>query len=67
MALRNRYLSLIARHRQIEKSLRWEVRRPLPDDLEIQRLKRLKLFLKDRIASMEKRYPSRPAPGRALV
>lgn len=67
MGLRNRYLSLIARHRQIEKSLRQEVRRPLPDGMEIQRLKRLKLILKDRIAGMERRVPSGVAAGRALV
>ena len=42
---------LIARHRELEALIAAEMRRPWPDLFALQRLKRLKLVVKDQIAA----------------
>ena len=56
MPSRNRYLSLVQRHRDIETVLSRELNRPRPDSIEIQRLKRTKLLLRDEIETTKKRW-----------
>lgn len=60
-----RYDALIERHRRIDAKLAEEMKRPLPNALVLQRLKRRKLILKDEIEAWE-RLPDvarvRPAP-----
>ena len=41
--------ALVARHRSIEARLEAELKRPLPDSLVLQRLKRQKLAVRDKI------------------
>ncbi len=53
MHMENQYEVLIEKHRSIEARLAAELRRPLPDSLTVQRLKREKLVLKDEIVSWE--------------
>ena len=54
MHIENRYDALIERHRRIEAKLAAELKRPLPDSLALQRLKREKLLVKDEIESWER-------------
>lgn len=48
-----RYYSLLEKHRQIEKTLDAEIKRPLPDSLAVQELKREKLRLRDEMEALE--------------
>ncbi len=54
MGLETRYDALIEKHRTIEARLADEMKRPLPDSLVLQRLKRQKLLVKDDIQSWER-------------
>ena len=54
MIAEGRYDSLRNKHRKIEARLSAEMRRPLPDSLLLQRLKRRRLLLKDEIESWER-------------
>ena len=54
MHAENRYQALIEKHRRIEAKLTAEMKRPLPDSLVLQRLKRKKLLLRDEIDSWER-------------
>ena len=51
---------LLNRHQQIDEALRIEQRRRLPDFARLQRLKKLKLAIKDRLATLMTRR--RPQP-----
>jgi hypothetical protein len=51
--LTHRIQELQSEHRSLDKELRVLVDDPLIDDLQIQRLKKRKLFLKDSIAHLE--------------
>ena len=53
MHLENQYAVLIEKHRSVQARLTAELKRPLPDSLTVQRLKREKLLLKDEINSWE--------------
>ena len=53
--LYERILSLRGEHRAIDQELSSIINDPIIDDLEIQRLKKRKLFLKDSIALLESR------------
>ena len=54
MYVGNKYDALIEKHRAIEAQLSAEMRRPLPNTLVVQRLKRKKLLIKDEIESWER-------------
>ena len=54
MDIENRYDALIERHCRLETRIAAEQKRPLPDALLLQRLKREKLLLKDEIESWER-------------
>lgn len=54
MHVENRYDALIEKHRRIEAKLAAEMKRPLPDSLALQRLKRQKLLVRDEIGSWER-------------
>lgn len=68
----NRYDALVERHRRLEARLAAEVKRPLPDWLVLQLLKRQKLKLRDqmaacrRIADAPAARPVLPGHGRQL-
>lgn len=66
MSYTMQFNALVARHRSIEARLETELKRPLPDSLVLQRLKRQKLAVRDKIEA----WPTslRPAvdPLRAL-
>ena len=49
MAIEHRYETLRRRHRALENKIVSEMGRPLPDHLKLQRLKRLKLRVRDEI------------------
>ncbi len=53
MHMENQYTVLVEKHRSIEARLAAELKRPLPDSLAVQRLKREKLLLKEEIVSWE--------------
>ena len=53
MALSAHLQELSERHRQLERRIEQEVARPGSDDLEIRRMKREKLKLKDEMARLE--------------
>ena len=55
MKFGNRYDSLFEKHRRIEAKIAAEIRRPLPDPLVLQRLKKQKLRIKDAIQSRQRR------------
>lgn len=50
MTHHNRYESLMTKHRDLEAALATEIKRPLPDTLVVQELKRTKLVVKDEMA-----------------
>lgn len=54
MNAENRYQALPEKHRKIEVKLMAEMKRPMPDSLALQRLKRKKLLLRDEIESWER-------------
>lgn len=60
MQIGNRYQALIDRHRAIELALLEEMKRPLPDALVLQRLKRNKLTIRDEIQAWEWLLSGRP-------
>ena len=47
----DRRVDLASTHRAVEQALAAELARPLPDSLVVQRLKKTKLRLKDRLAT----------------
>ena len=49
MAIERRYATLKKRHRTLENMIVQEMSRPLPDHMKLQRLKRLKLWVRDEI------------------
>ena len=53
---------LMSRHQQIDTALRREQARRLPDFARLQRLKKLKLAIKDRLAALTMGH--RPVPQR---
>jgi hypothetical protein len=52
MSLQERIESLKAKHRALENAIEEEHNRPRPDDIEILRLKKQKLQIKDELASL---------------
>ncbi|TVR98367.1 MAG: DUF465 domain-containing protein [Rhodospirillales bacterium] len=52
MSLDDRIETLKAKHRALEAAIEQEDNRPWPDELEIHRLKKQKLLIKDEIASL---------------
>ena len=54
MPLEDKYDALIEKHRKIKLEIAAEMKRPLPDSMVLQRLKRQKLLLKDEIESWER-------------
>lgn len=54
--------SLIRKHRRIERKIGEELRRRLPDSMRLQRLKKAKLALKDRLTAHH-RGGRAPAPA----
>lgn len=53
---------LMSRHQQLDDALRSEQKQRWPDFMRLQRLKRLKLAVKDRLSQLMTRR--RPAPSR---
>ncbi|MBK8906654.1 MAG: YdcH family protein [Rhodospirillales bacterium] len=53
MSLDERIESLRSKHRALEAAIEVENNRPHPDDIEINRLKKQKLSIKDEIAGLE--------------
>ena len=51
--MERRLNALVLRHARLDRQLRQEVRRPFKDGLAIQRLKRLKLRVKDEMALLK--------------
>ena len=51
--MERRLNALLLRHARLDRQLRQEVRRPFKDGLAIQRLKRLKLRVKDEMALLK--------------
>lgn len=54
MSRSNRYNALLQQHGSIEESLAAEMKRPMPNTLILQRLKRQKLIVKDEIQAWER-------------
>lgn len=54
MQTENRYEALVEKHRKMEAKLSAEMKRPLPNTLVVQRLKRQKLLVRDQIESWER-------------
>lgn len=52
MSLQERIEALKAKHRSLEIAIEEENNRPRPDDMEILKLKKQKLLIKDEIASL---------------
>ena len=50
----NHHDALLEKHRKLEAKIAAELGRPLPDSLELQRLKRQKLLVRDEIESWER-------------
>ncbi len=50
----NHHDALLEKHRKLEAMIAAELSRPRPDSLELQRLKRQKLLVKDEIESWER-------------
>lgn len=51
----DRFFRLLERHQHVDERLRDELRRPAPDRLRVQSLKKMKLTIKDRIAALIRR------------
>ena len=51
----DRFFRLLERHQDVDERLRHELRRPTPDLLRVQSLKKMKLAIKDRIAALIRR------------
>ncbi|MDQ4421206.1 YdcH family protein [Sphingobium sp. DEHP117] len=49
--MKDSFCRLLVRHQRLDEALRAEQRRPFPDFAQLQRLKRLKLRIKDRLAA----------------
>ncbi len=56
MSLQERIESLKAKHRSLEVAIEEENNRPRPDDMEIAKLKKQKLLIKDEIASLSEKH-----------
>ncbi len=54
MGIVHRYQSLIEDHRGLESEIMDELKRPMPDSMQIQRLKRRKLRVKDELSAIER-------------
>lgn len=72
MTHHSRCESLMTKHRDLEVALAAEMKRPLPDTLVVQKLKRTKLVVKDELAewsmagiSETARSASQPSPMHA--
>ena len=52
MSLQERIEALKAKHHALEEAIELENSRPRPDDIEVARLKKQKLQIKDQIASL---------------
>lgn len=50
----NRLRTLRSRHHELDERIEDELKRPVPDTMQLQELKRAKLGLKDKIYSMQK-------------
>ena len=50
---------LMSRHQQLDEALRYELKRRWPDFARLQRLKRMKLAVKDRLSGLM----TRPVPA----
>ena len=59
--MKHSFYRLLVRHQRLDEALRAEQSRPIPDFVQLQRLKRLKLRIKDRFAAALRRSASRPA------
>lgn len=58
MSLQERIEALKSRHHDLELAIEEESTRPHPDDLEINRLKKQKLMIKDELASLSQKAAS---------
>ena len=63
----SRYRSLLMTHRSLDEKLEAEMKRPLPDQAIVRRLKRRKLTVKDELASIQRLFEAmsthkRPEP-----
>lgn len=56
MSLQERIDALKDKHRSLELAIDEENRRPKPDDIEIARLKKQKLMIKDEIATLMQQH-----------
>ena len=56
MSLQERIESLKAKHHALENAIEEENNRPCPDDMQIVRLKKQKLIIKDEIASLVEQH-----------
>ena len=54
--LMGRYISLRTAHGDLERVLAEEMKRPRPDTVEVQRLKRRKLLIKDELAAIDRLF-----------
>ena len=58
----DRFFRLLVQHQQLDDALRVEQKRPSPDFTKLQKLKRLKLRIKDRLAAaMQRRRVLKPS------
>ena len=51
----DRFFRLLVQHQKLDDALRVEQKRPFPDLIKLQKLKRLKLRIKDRISVLMRR------------
>ncbi len=51
----NRFFRLLIQHQKLDDALRLEQKRPFPDFTRLQKLKRLKLRIKDKLATVMRR------------
>ena len=54
MGIAHRYQALLEDHRGLESEIIDELKRPMPDSIQVQRLKRRKLRIKDELAAIER-------------
>jgi hypothetical protein len=62
MSLDERIEALRSKHRSLEAAIEEENNRPHPDDLEINRLKKQKLMIKDEIANLSSEQEKATSP-----